>query len=222
MGFWTRNPRDFPLLERHYELILDRLRAVPSVRSALLHVEHTRRVQVRFGDEKCGRLRGYAWPRLAVTCHPRRPAVLGHELVHVAHGTELDAEIVENYVFDPSEGATPPTAGDYEKFADEGSNFFAFDDDGNIYEHSGRSLRVTLHDLFGDLVEFWKNGEWHRLNGARVHHVDRNLYALTFEGRRGRYDGLHLRINGRQARSVCTHSLPPPGWQGRVTLKFLL
>lgn len=49
--------------------------------------------------------------------HSRLTAVLFHELVHVAGGNELDAEAFENLVFNAEEGAVPPTADDWSKFA---------------------------------------------------------------------------------------------------------
>ncbi|MFB3818224.1 MAG: hypothetical protein ACE147_11220 [Candidatus Methylomirabilales bacterium] len=47
----------------------------------------------------------------------RLPAVLFHELVHVAGGSELDAEAFENLLFTTAEGAVPPTSGDWSSFA---------------------------------------------------------------------------------------------------------
>jgi hypothetical protein len=43
------------------------------------------------------------------TGKPRLTAVLFHELVHVAGGRELDAEVFENLLFQEKEGAWPPT-----------------------------------------------------------------------------------------------------------------
>jgi hypothetical protein len=53
----------------------------------------------------------------AVTGSSRLPAVLFHELVHVAGGSELDAEALENALFTPKEGAVAPTAADWADFA---------------------------------------------------------------------------------------------------------
>jgi hypothetical protein len=47
----------------------------------------------------------------------RLTAVLFHELVHVAGGSELDAEAFENLLFTPGEGAVPPTEEDWSSFA---------------------------------------------------------------------------------------------------------
>jgi hypothetical protein len=47
---------------------------------------------------------------------PRLTAVLFHELVHVAGGTELDAEVFENLLFQEDEGAWPPTLEDLREF----------------------------------------------------------------------------------------------------------
>jgi len=46
----------------------------------------------------------------------RLPAVLFHELVHVAGGSELDAEAFENLLFTTAEGAVPPTSDDWSSF----------------------------------------------------------------------------------------------------------
>lgn len=48
--------------------------------------------------------------------HARLPAVLLHELIHVARGWELDAEAFENALFAPREGARRPTAEDWTTF----------------------------------------------------------------------------------------------------------
>jgi hypothetical protein len=48
--------------------------------------------------------------------HPRLPAVLFHELIHIARGWELDAEAFENAWFSPTEGARPPTRNDWRLF----------------------------------------------------------------------------------------------------------
>jgi len=45
----------------------------------------------------------------------RVAAVLLHELVHVSCGSELDAEAFEQLLF-AADGATPPDAGDWERF----------------------------------------------------------------------------------------------------------
>lgn len=50
----------------------------------------------------------------------RVPAVLLHEMVHVALGWELDAEAFENAWFRRAEGARPPTRSDWETFKDQG------------------------------------------------------------------------------------------------------
>jgi hypothetical protein len=42
--------------------------------------------------------------------------VLFHELVHVAGGSELDAEAFENLLFTVEEGAVPPTGDDWASF----------------------------------------------------------------------------------------------------------
>jgi hypothetical protein len=46
----------------------------------------------------------------------RLPALVFHELIHIARGTELDAETFENGWFLPAEGARPPTAEDWVLF----------------------------------------------------------------------------------------------------------
>jgi hypothetical protein len=50
------------------------------------------------------------------TGKPRLTAVLFHELVHVAGGRELDAEVFENLLFQEGEGAWPPTLEDLREF----------------------------------------------------------------------------------------------------------
>lgn len=50
------------------------------------------------------------------TGKPRLTAVLFHELVHVAGGSELDAEVFENLLFLKGEGASPPTVADWKEF----------------------------------------------------------------------------------------------------------
>ncbi len=49
----------------------------------------------------------------------RLPAVLFHELVHVARGWELDAEAFENAWFSWEEGARPPTRDDWTTFRED-------------------------------------------------------------------------------------------------------
>ncbi len=49
----------------------------------------------------------------------RLPAVLFHELVHVARGWELDAEAFENAWFSSAEGARPPTRDDWATFRED-------------------------------------------------------------------------------------------------------
>jgi hypothetical protein len=49
---------------------------------------------------------------------PRLTAVLLHELVHFAFGTELDAEFFENLLFTRDDGAVLPTENDEEEFKD--------------------------------------------------------------------------------------------------------
>lgn len=50
------------------------------------------------------------------TGKPRLTAVVFHELVHVAGGGELDAEVFENLLFRMDEGAAPPTVADWKEF----------------------------------------------------------------------------------------------------------
>ncbi len=50
----------------------------------------------------------------------RLQAILFHELVHVAHGWELDAEAFENAWFSPAEGARRPTREDWALFREDG------------------------------------------------------------------------------------------------------
>ncbi len=49
----------------------------------------------------------------------RLPAVLFHELIHVARGWELDAETFENAWFSVEEGATPPDTNDWRIFKED-------------------------------------------------------------------------------------------------------
>lgn len=49
----------------------------------------------------------------------RLPAVLFHELIHIARGWELDAEAFENAWFSPEEGATPPDRNDWAIFRED-------------------------------------------------------------------------------------------------------
>jgi hypothetical protein len=51
---------------------------------------------------------------------PRLTPVLFHELIHVARGTELDAEAFENAWFTREEGARPPNRADWGIFRDQG------------------------------------------------------------------------------------------------------
>lgn len=51
---------------------------------------------------------------------PRLPAVLFHELIHIARGWELDAEAFENAWFSREEGARPPTREDWTIFKEDG------------------------------------------------------------------------------------------------------
>lgn len=51
---------------------------------------------------------------------PRLPAVLFHELIHIARGWELDAEAFENAWFSRAEGARPPTREDWAIFEEDG------------------------------------------------------------------------------------------------------
>ena len=50
---------------------------------------------------------------------PRLPAVLFHELIHIAFGWELDAEAFENAWFDGEEGARPPDREDWANFKED-------------------------------------------------------------------------------------------------------
>lgn len=52
----------------------------------------------------------------SVTGTPRLTAVLFHEMVHIAGGSELDAEVFENLLFTKDEGACPPTVADWQEF----------------------------------------------------------------------------------------------------------
>ncbi len=65
----------------------------------------------------CVWIRPRCFARWSATDGPRLPAVLFHELVHVAGGSELDAEAFENALFTPREGAVMPTAADWTDFA---------------------------------------------------------------------------------------------------------
>jgi len=49
----------------------------------------------------------------------RLPAVLFHELVHIARGWELDAEAFENAWFSATEGARPPDRNDWTIFEED-------------------------------------------------------------------------------------------------------
>ncbi|HWU41312.1 MAG TPA: hypothetical protein VN203_26965 [Candidatus Acidoferrum sp.] len=49
----------------------------------------------------------------------RLPAVVFHELVHIARGWELDAEAFENAWFSVQEGATPPDRNDWAVFKED-------------------------------------------------------------------------------------------------------
>lgn len=55
-------------------------------------------------------------PRLHIV---RLPAVLFHELIHIARGWELDAESFENAWFSIDEGATPPDRNDWAVFGED-------------------------------------------------------------------------------------------------------
>ena len=49
----------------------------------------------------------------------RLPAVVFHELIHIARGWELDAEAFENAWFSVNEGATPPDRNDWTVFKED-------------------------------------------------------------------------------------------------------
>jgi hypothetical protein len=49
----------------------------------------------------------------------RLPAVVFHELIHIARGWELDAETFENAWFSTEEGATPPDRDDWAVFRED-------------------------------------------------------------------------------------------------------
>jgi hypothetical protein len=49
----------------------------------------------------------------------RLPAVVFHELIHIARGWELDAETFENAWFSTGEGATPPDRNDWAVFKED-------------------------------------------------------------------------------------------------------
>lgn len=64
----------------------------------------------------------------------RITAVVFHEMVHAAGGTELDSEALENHFF-ASGGATTPTSGDWPKFHDDEGEFVIWDEDsGEVFE----------------------------------------------------------------------------------------
>jgi hypothetical protein len=67
----------------------------------------------------------------------RTCAVIFHEMVHAAGGTELDAEALETHFFDGrnGNGATYPTDGDFDLFRSDGGEFVEWDAaTGEIYE----------------------------------------------------------------------------------------
>lgn len=64
----------------------------------------------------------------------RITAIVFHEMIHAAGGTELDAEALENHFFGGS-GATAPTSDDWEKFHDDGGEFVIWDEGtGQLFE----------------------------------------------------------------------------------------
>lgn len=64
----------------------------------------------------------------------RLTAVLFHEMVHSAGGTELDSEAMENHFFGGN-GATFPTSGDFPQFDSDGGEYVIWDKaSGNVFE----------------------------------------------------------------------------------------
>lgn len=64
----------------------------------------------------------------------RLNAIIFHEMIHAAGGTELDAEALENHFF-AGRGATTPTASDWDDFHDDGGEFVIWDEDtGRLFE----------------------------------------------------------------------------------------
>lgn len=61
-------------------------------------------------------------------------AVVFHEIVHAAGGTELDAEALENHFY-TGNGATSPSSSDWDSFHDDGGEYVIWDEDsGDLFE----------------------------------------------------------------------------------------
>ena len=72
----------------------------------------------------------------------RMPALLFHELVHSCSGNEFDAEVYENLLFTPNEGATRPDPySDRREFENEGyRGKYAYLEGASIYNRERRYL----------------------------------------------------------------------------------
>jgi hypothetical protein len=71
----------------------------------------------------------------------RISAVVFHEMVHAAGGTELDAEALENHFFTGA-GATAPTSDDWPKFSSDGGEFVIWD------SSTGQLFELCMADSF--------------------------------------------------------------------------
>lgn len=78
----------------------------------------------------------------------RMNAIIFHELVHAAGGTELDAEAFENHCY-RGQGATAPTSDDFSKFRREGGTWVNWDrKTGNVtLKSNGQELNVNKADF---------------------------------------------------------------------------
>jgi hypothetical protein len=76
----------------------------------------------------------------------RFEAIVFHELVHHAGGTELDAEAFENHCYAGS-GATGPTEGDFDDFRSDGGNFVSWNQSsGALTTTAGETLSPNFID----------------------------------------------------------------------------
>lgn len=212
-------------VERQLDLVLRRLRALPTVYRAvvdLLNDPH-RTLIIKCGrGRSCRGKRGFFEPRRdrVVICDlDHGPAVLAHELGHAVGGSELDAEWIENLLFDASEGAVPPTPDDYPKFRQQGSVFFAECYRGHLHDTgTGNILHPRASELWGTTVELWLGGTWTCPTDARVQHHSAQSMTLSFTGYRGSWHHVPMRINGRPVRQVQTLRVPHGHRPGEVVL----
>lgn len=102
------------------------------------------------GDSIAGRTNGNEitlTPTAFGSTFSRFEAIVFHEIIHACGGTELDSEALENHCYRGA-GASPPTAGDFPKFRDDGGNFVNWNgSSGVVTTKSGQVLNVSTADF---------------------------------------------------------------------------